>query len=109
WKRLASRSRPAISLGERVMGHRGDRRREREVADSTVCGNDPTHEAFGLFQESPVLLPRQHRELLERADHVVDQAHVAAAEELHHRRIRQPAQGVLGYGVEAVAVDYPAV
>src|SRR5581483_5111953 len=47
--------------------------------------------------------------LLERGDHVVTEAHVAPPEELHHRRIGQPAQSLLVDGVESLAVDDPAV
>src|SRR6185312_8665355 len=32
-------------------------------------------EALGSFQNAAILLARQHRELLERADHVMDEAH----------------------------------
>src|ERR1700726_5075751 len=63
-----------------------------------------SREAGGGLEQSGVLLPRQHGNLLQRGDHEVDETHIPSPEKLHHQLIRQLAQDLLVDGVEVYTI-----
>src|SRR6185437_78979 len=89
------KARPAT---ERVLptgdleGWEGESRAASETAGgrnrSAVAGWLHPGESLGASKQPGVLARRQHRKLLQRCDHEVDEAQVSTTVQLHHRRIR---------------------
>src|SRR5262249_3850872 len=103
WKRAGSRSRPSISMG--ATGMRGPRGAAPSAHRPDAC----SRQARGRLQDLRVLLLCERGYLLLGGDHVVNQAQVAALEELHNHRVGQPGQHVLVDCVQAYTSAQAAI